>query len=222
MINDEMLAQAAYEAAMKQLDALPHPEQCQHQFSSKFERRIRKLTRKVKHPAIYRVVRMAACFLLMFSFGFGCILAISSDVRAATYGWIQEKVEAFYQYFFDGEVISQVPANFYPDWLPDGYSQNNENSTSGGKSYVFTNENGDVLVFSYSTGKDHSMLYITDDCAQSATIINGHHADIYAANKAGESSIIVWKDTSRNILFYVSANARIDDLIKIAENINEK
>ena len=40
MLSEELLKQAAEELALAMLDSLPKPEQCQHQFSEKFERKM--------------------------------------------------------------------------------------------------------------------------------------------------------------------------------------
>ena len=37
MLSEELLKQAAEELALALIESLPEPEQCQHQFSEKFE-----------------------------------------------------------------------------------------------------------------------------------------------------------------------------------------
>ena len=37
MLSEELLKQAAEELALAMIESLPKPEQCQHQFSEKFE-----------------------------------------------------------------------------------------------------------------------------------------------------------------------------------------
>ena len=43
MLSEEMLTQAAEELAQAMNESLPKPEQCQHQFSDKFEAKMRAL-----------------------------------------------------------------------------------------------------------------------------------------------------------------------------------
>ena len=43
MLSEELLKQAAEELALAMLDSLPKPEQCQHQCSEKFERKMQML-----------------------------------------------------------------------------------------------------------------------------------------------------------------------------------
>ena len=46
-MSEELLKQAAEELALAMNDSLPKPEQCQHQFSEEFERKIQLLLSSV-------------------------------------------------------------------------------------------------------------------------------------------------------------------------------
>ena len=43
MLSEELLKQAAEELAVAMIESLPKPEQCQHQFSEKFESKMQML-----------------------------------------------------------------------------------------------------------------------------------------------------------------------------------
>ena len=43
MLSEELLKQAAEELALALIESLPKPEQCQHQFSEKFESKMQML-----------------------------------------------------------------------------------------------------------------------------------------------------------------------------------
>ena len=47
MLSEELLKQAAEELALALIEGLPEPEQCQHQFSEEFERKIQLLLSSV-------------------------------------------------------------------------------------------------------------------------------------------------------------------------------
>ena len=47
MLSEELLKQAAEELALAMNESLPKPEQCQHQFSEEFERKMRLLLSSV-------------------------------------------------------------------------------------------------------------------------------------------------------------------------------
>ena len=50
MITDEMLSEAARTAAIRINDSLPVPAECDHQFSAKFDRRMKKLILASQSP----------------------------------------------------------------------------------------------------------------------------------------------------------------------------
>ena len=91
MINDTMLRQAAAELAIAMNESLPDPKECAHQFSPKFEKKIKRLTRRTNHPIIYRSLRRVASILLVVVIGFCSVLAVSAEVRATVLGWVKEQ-----------------------------------------------------------------------------------------------------------------------------------
>ena len=64
MITDEMLRIAAAEADQAIRESLPSPEDCDHQFSSEFERKMRHVIRRGRHPVVYKYMQRVACFLV--------------------------------------------------------------------------------------------------------------------------------------------------------------
>ena len=58
MISDAMLQQAVEELATAINESLPDPKECVFQFSPKFERKMKRLTRRANHPILYRSLRM--------------------------------------------------------------------------------------------------------------------------------------------------------------------
>ena len=57
MLSEELLKQAAEEFALAINESLPKPEQCQHQFSEEFERKMQRLLSSVPtNPQIEVVV----------------------------------------------------------------------------------------------------------------------------------------------------------------------
>ena len=67
MITDEMLAQAAAELADAINESLPSPSECTHQFSPRFEKKMKRLIRKSHHPIFYRTLRTVASIILVIT-----------------------------------------------------------------------------------------------------------------------------------------------------------
>ena len=97
MITDEMLSEAARKAAIRINDSLPVPAECDHQFSAKFDRRMKKLIHLSNHPIRYRLLRSAAMIALVLFLGFGSVLSVSVEAREVVLGWIKQQYETFYQ-----------------------------------------------------------------------------------------------------------------------------
>lgn len=119
MMTDEMLTQAAGELAYAMNKSLPESGACSHQFSAGFERKMKRLMRRTDHPGMYRVLRAVAGMILVISIGFGSLLALSPEARAAVYGWVRRQCESFFEYQFEGE--SKLPGKL--GIAPNGFQR---------------------------------------------------------------------------------------------------
>ena len=97
MITDEMLAQAAAELADAINESLPDPSECTHQFSPRFEKKMKRLIRKTHHPFFYRTLRTVASIVLVILIGFGSTLAVSAEAREIVFGWVKQQVDDLYR-----------------------------------------------------------------------------------------------------------------------------
>lgn len=223
MITDKMLAQAAAELATAINESLPDPKDCTHEFSAEFERKMKRITRRANHPILYRTLRSVASIILVITIGFGSVLAVSAEARAAVFGWVKEQYESFYEYFFEGEVELAESAKYQPGWMPDGCELLTVEETAGGETYIYKDKSGLLAQFYYIYDPDSQKLYIdTVEYILEPVSINGHSGEMYISIYDDETSSIVWTDNSTNTLFYVSGPYEKDTLIKIAENIQVK
>lgn len=223
MITDKMLAQAAAVLATAINESLPDPKDCTHEFSAEFERKMKRITRRANHPILYRTLRSVASIILVITIGFGSVLAVSAEARAAVFGWVKEQYESFYEYFFEGEVELAESAKYQPGWMPDGCELLTVEETAGGETYIYKDKSGLLAQFYYIYDPDSQKLYIdTVEYISEPVSINGHSGEMYISIYDDETSSIVWTDNSTNTLFYVSGPYEKDTLIKIAENIQVK
>lgn len=220
MITDEMLAQAAAELADAINASLPAPEECHHQFSTKFERKMKRLIYRTNHPVQHRILRSVASILLVILLGFSSVMAVSVEAREAVFGWVREQYESFYEYFYDGHPGNDEPATYSPGWMPDGFEYATTLEIAGGEVYIFTNANGAIAQFSYSTTPDNFGFYVeTVDYEHRTVYINGLVGDLYIPYDESLSSELLWRDATGNTIFSVSAPIEEALLIKIAEHI---
>lgn len=220
MITDEMLTQAAAGLADAINASLPAPEECQHQFSAKFERKMKRLIYRTNHPIQHRILRSAACILLMILLGFSSVLAVSVEAREAIFGWIRDQYESFYAYFFEGQSEEDESVSYYPGWMPDEFKYETTFEISGGKSFVYVSSGGTIAEFSYSASPENFVMFIESvDCEQHSVLINGIEGTLYIPYDSSMASGIVWIDEASNTIFHISASIESDVLIKIAEQI---
>lgn len=220
MITDEMLAQAAAELADAINASLPAPEECHHQFSTKFERKMKRLIYRTNHPIQHRFLQSAASILLVILLGFSSVLAVSVEAREAVFGWVRGQYESFYAYFFEGQSEESEPVSYYPGWMPDGYAYETTFEIAGGKSLVYIGSDGTIAEFSYSTSPENFVMFIESvECEQRSVWINGIEGTLYIPYDSSVASGIVWINKASNTIFHISASIESDVLMQIAEQI---
>lgn len=222
MINDAMLKQAAEELAIAINESLPDPKECVYQFSPKFEKKLKRLTRRANHPILYRSLRMVASVLLVFMIGFGSILTVSTEAREIVFGWMRVRYQSMYEYFFEGEIENPENVTYYPQWLPEDCKFETSYSTLGGEVYIYFTPRDSLVQFSYIS-KSNEKLYMDGvDAEQKDVMIKGGSGKLYISHNEGQTSSLIWMNKSRTVLFSISGDYDEDVLIKMAENIVEK
>lgn len=219
-ITDEMLRCAATKAMLKLNKQLPDPEKCSHEFSPTFEKKIKKITQRISHPILYRVLQIAACFIVVFSLGFGSVLAVSAEAREAFSSWIKEVYETVYVYISTENRTSEKYEKeaYQPTWLPEGYTFDSQIVVSDGKINDYINEQGQLISFqSISKSEQSGLMVEINEGSEHQVAINGIMADVYIAENLGEDSVIIWED--HGTLLCISGNLLEEDLIQIAASV---
>ena len=98
MISNEFIRQATEEYHEESLSAIPTESECDHVFSERFEKNMKSVIQKNKHPQLNRVLRMAASFALVILVAGGSIIALSPTARAAVLGWLFGQEGNVYSY----------------------------------------------------------------------------------------------------------------------------
>lgn len=217
MITDEMLVAATQEISLCMVDGIAATP---HSFSAQCERRIRALTRRADHPMIYRMTRSAAAVVLAIITVFGAVLALSPQVRAAVIGWVRSTFGSYFQYSTEETSSANVQYEYVlPDKF-DEYTLLTKIDKETGMVYVYVNTSGKMLQFEYLRGTDAGSLFIdTENCVHEVGYIGSCIADIYIEPNNQRNSIVVWQDTSNNLLCYLAVTADRDSLLSYAEKI---
>lgn len=220
MITDEMLAAAAKELSLAMIAAFPDPEKEIHNFSLRFNQKMKKLVRRTSQTTSYLWTRRIAGFILALFIGFMVVFTISPSVRAYVIGWIKEQYETYIEYMFPN-VRSVVQGEKYlMTFVPETYEE-----------IIFVDEEDYCLtVYANNFGQKIDFLYTKDPEAGNMmvklegstiinTCINGCQADIYLPENSENATSIIWYDTDVNTMFYISKVSSIEEIIKLAENV---
>lgn len=221
MITDEMLRIAATEADQAICDSLPRPENCDHQFSPRFERKMKRVIRRGRHPVAYKYLRRAACFLVAVTLVGASWLTVDAEARGAFFAWVRQQYENFVEYRFEGPVPDdEMTTSFAPTWLPEGYEETKVQSAGGTSSKTYINRAGQVIHFMYSQGADATSLFVvSDQMTMEQVLVGTQEAEFYLDDDPQNANVLVWQSEDGDILFCISAPLPRDEMVKIAESI---
>ncbi|OUN97353.1 hypothetical protein B5F98_06395 [Pseudoflavonifractor sp. An44] len=221
MITDEMLRFAAAEADQAIRDSLPHPEDCHRQFSPRFERKMKHVIRRGRHPVTYKYLRRAACLLVAVTLVGASWLTVDAEARGAFFAWVRQQYENFVEYRFEGLAPDEeMTTNFAPTWLPEGYEEYEVHSAGGTSIKTYRNSDGQAIHFMYSPGADATSLFVvSDQMTMEKVSVGTQEADFYQDADPENANVLVWQYEGEDILFCISASLPRDEMVKIAESI---
>lgn len=220
MITEEMLISAAGEVSAAIVGSLSEEP---HQFSPMFERKLRALIHRAEHPVRYRVLRQAAAVLIVAISIFSVLYLTVPTVRAATDHWIKTTFGRYIQYYPEEVIIPEVQYDYYLPNEFDGYRLLSEIDRGEDKCYIYSNNDGNLLSFEYVRNSSNSSMFLMD--INTHQYIHGYvgdfPADIYIAQTTDKSSLIIWQNSTENVLFCIQAIGEKDQLISFAEKVEK-
>ena len=221
-ITDDMLYRHAPEARDAWLASLPDDSEIpEHQFSEEFNsemERLITLSHKQKKPKkkFQRIASMFAAVLI----GASSFVTINSATRVAFVGWIKELTSDYLVYRYEEDPVPEAePLVYRPTWIPEGYSELFVNEKTAKKVVAYSNEDGDMIRFSYIQNPGETDWFIsTENTVKESAIVNGHKADLFTSTHPDTAGGILWSDEN-NCAFMLTGFLEVDDLIKMAESI---
>ncbi len=222
-MDEEILSKAAARAAELLSDALPKPEDCGHEFSPRFRRRMQRLMFRQQHPILMHGLQSAAAVLLTITVLFGSLLAVSTKAREFVSGWVKTRIETIYHFYYEGDAAQTASTEYILGWIPDGYTLIDIFELPSEKWYTYANEGSNwTLTFLYSADSSGADIYILNaDCTQKEVTVNGLPATLYLPSN-DDSPAIIWEDREKGMFFLITAHVSEDVLIKMAENVAAK
>ena len=222
MITDEMLRSSAARSSelFAHTIASDYDPVQQYEPSDLFEKKIRKLFHRAKHPYFYKAIqRIASIFLAAILVG-SMYLAVDTEARAAFLGWIKEVYEHSIVYRIMPSSAAKDLPHYELTWLPDGFGEPDiyENETVYSALYQ-NSSTGEIVIFDYYRLSSEVQAKLFTDQQPEHVLVNGIIADFYAASSDSESNNLLWIDTEAGVFCAIDSNLSKDVILQIAESI---
>lgn len=228
MISEEQLKKATSEVEEILMAVQPDWDACEPETSPKFERKMKSLIRKRKHPILFHPMFRAAAVLLLIILLSGTVILGIPEVKASFVGLFYEEEEHSFRYVLTGHVDTDDLRTYELGYIPEGYAQTSERYESYGGKVKYENQDGATLLFEYHVQRQggESEIYYSFKSANyelKDTIVNGHGADLFAmVSKSGRKvNRLLWMNGERSILFsiyWIGMNEN-DDVRILAESV---
>ncbi|MBM6888385.1 DUF4367 domain-containing protein [Pseudoflavonifractor phocaeensis] len=231
MITEEMLKAAAVEADQVILDLLPASEECEHEFSNSFQKKIRRISRRANHPVLYKLAKSVACFVLAVILTGGVWLTVDAEAREAFIRWVKEISGTYSVYHFEGtdsemqtsegqSSEEEIFPKYSLAWIPDGYTEWETESVGDHIFAIYVNDSGDLLTFGYLPSSSATYMFVEmTDFTQESTYVGNIPADFYLSHSPDKSNLIVWTSPDGETAFYLDGFFSKEELIDMAENV---
>lgn len=209
-ITDEMLYEAAPQAAERFLSALPDQSDCMHEFSPEFERRLTPLLQSKKTKKWKKLLLLAAII--------GALASAAYANRAADYRIYYAEQEGSVSYTVKADKSIQIsfrtPVFTY---VPEDYALESE-STFGEETYkaVFRGINGAWFSLTQCCEEIYSGIMLGDYQAESIEI--GGVEGILIQESEKKTNLLIWSD-GPYILRLSAGNIDQAEIIHIASHI---
>ena len=220
MITEEMMKQAAKEAGNIITDSLQTQEEYRYEFSKTFENNMENILQKAKHKKRKRLYKQVACYLAIFVVAGSSFLMLNQEARATFLYWLRGQYNGYMEYRYTGDGSAQQKA-YVLTYIPEGYYEKEISEMEGMNIAIYHNDLGNQIAFMSSSGTDAISLFISDENAQEVMVGN-IKADYYQAEADDENSVIVWYSEDRTTIFSISAALSKEEMVKIAESVEEK
>ena len=223
MIPEEKLRAALEEYEDALMASLPEPGQCDHQFSEGFEKKMRGVCRRARHPAVYKALQRAACALLVAACLFAGLMAVDAGARASVLNWLGEQADNLTCYFFPGESNCGEQVEYELGWLPGEYDVVSVQNACNVEDIVYMDVAKQIIQLSYYYETQTSPLYFGgEEYTCQSVPVGDSMADLYLSITGKKNNGIIWYNPEKEVLFCISAPYGEEELVKMAQNVIEK
>ncbi len=220
MTQEEQIIFAAAEYEANLLSALSETEPENHCFSQKFESKMEKLCKKVKHkPAFPTALKRVAVIILISAILAGSLALTNPTVRASVFNWLKSHFESVF-IFVEGNPSPNVPWEYGISWFPDEYTLSSQESAPRGHTLIYKCAGRPDIVFTYFYKSNQgSQIMFTEPALVKNVTVSELPAEIYIFSDPEKPKAILWNTRWAVYQFLITADADDETLIKLAESI---
>lgn len=191
-----------------------------YEFSRRFERRMRRLTRKEAHPwlgAVYILSkRVAVFFVCIISAVF--IFAMSVEAyRTKFFETIMTYFEdsVLFSYFTDRNAAELVSSE--STYIPDGYAETDRVENENYLSITYENDKGELIIWDQMLAMDGGSIVLDSEYDSKDTrMIYGSNATVFLYDNGYKSGYYEYGESSYMV---VAEALSVDDIYKMFESI---
>ena len=203
MVTDAMLKAAATRARDAKRIFLESQMLTPRTFSPKFESRIKKVAWRADHPVLFGALRYGLAVLLIAALLLGILWVVFPEKQPEL-----------------PEAPAPVVYGYQLPNAPEGYTLLQETEREKGKTWLYGNDAGLLLNFSYEYTDGTGALFAqTQNYEKTPVTLAGGEGLLYSADQEGLADVLVWKDPKTGALLRLMGHFSEEELIALAESV---
>ena len=175
---DAALLLAARESGQEEVNKYMSMPLIEHEFSLLHKRKIKSLFRSEKYSDVLSEIntiarRTAAAVLIVCTVLFGTFISIKA-VREDIWRAVTSFFEEYFSFGTDNsEVQESITEYKAPSWIPEGYTEIDNQRSKQNFDIVYISDSGDLLIYSQYMYNYSAVQYDNEDVEITDVLING-------------------------------------------------
>ena len=225
MISDDFMKEAALELDGMMLDNLP--DRGELDFSPAFERKMKKLIYRRKHPVMSHPAFRVAAAILVFVLLSGAVILAIPDAQASLNSLFAEEKKGVYSYYLTGYVDADDLRTYHLGWIPEGYALIGERYVDSKGAANYRNQDDRTITLNYNIQREGCDVKISRkfikglEYQYKEATVNGLRADLFELRHSDDDIryAVIWMNEEHSILFEIFGARSEAEALKLAENV---
>lgn len=225
-LTEDMLRSAFQSLSDEMIVEWEKGAEIQHEFSQRFERRMKKLIRKVKNQEVIAELHSYAKPLTMIAAAalFVCIFFFADSLSArANPMLLFQKMEVILEdsemYIYDEDLDSYCFYPYEPTYIPEGYKEIKRVITDSSLNIYYENEQGGSIVWSQKAVISGMVIGINTECEEKIELeYAGEHIYIYVLESGFKS---LYYESGNSVFQMRCDNISVEDMYEMIKEMKK-